>query len=458
MEAFVTCSMPTSRRQFLRRSLTFAGACAIPSALTAAVALRSPVLLISIDGMRPDCVTRADQHGLVIPNLRRFISEGTYASGVIGVLPTITYPAHTTMLTGVWPAEHGIYNNARFTLLPHLTGGRTAAEIRVPSLWDAAHAAGIRTASVGWPASKGALSVDFLIPDGSAETMRALSRPANLMNDLGVRENASENSSIVEFDRIWMDNALAMLKQERPGFMTVHITSLDSMQHETGLFTPESIKTLEAIDGMVGDLICAALESDPKSRVIIVSDHGFADVSIAVNLFVPFVKAGLMKISTSSSDSTVTITDWQAAPWIAGGMAAVMLRDSQDAKLRNSVRTVLDGVSKDWANGVEAILEGDEIERRGGFPDASFLVLFRPGFQMGPAYTGPLLNASVEKGQHGYAPEHPEMNSSFFVKGAGIAKGRDLGLIDMRQIAPTVAGLLGVRVREAKQPIVNVRP
>src|SRR5580658_889840 len=70
-----------------------------------------PVLMISVDGMRPDYVTDADSHHLKVPNLRRVLAEGAHSSGVNGVLPTVTYPSHTTLVTGVWPAEHGILNN-----------------------------------------------------------------------------------------------------------------------------------------------------------------------------------------------------------------------------------------------------------------------------------------------------------------------------------------------------------
>src|SRR6266480_5516283 len=73
-----------------------------------------PLVLISIDGMKPDYVLDADKHGLRIPNLRRFPAEGTYASGVAGVLPTVTYPSHTTMVTGVSPTRHGIIANTSF--------------------------------------------------------------------------------------------------------------------------------------------------------------------------------------------------------------------------------------------------------------------------------------------------------------------------------------------------------
>jgi predicted AlkP superfamily pyrophosphatase or phosphodiesterase len=70
-----------------------------------------PVVLISIDGLKPDYVLDADKHGLKIPNLRRLVAEGAHASGVTGVLPTVTYPSHTTMVTGVAPGKHGVVDN-----------------------------------------------------------------------------------------------------------------------------------------------------------------------------------------------------------------------------------------------------------------------------------------------------------------------------------------------------------
>ncbi len=54
------------------------------------------LVLISVDGMRPDYVTSADAHGAKLPNLRKFLTEGAYADGVTGVVPTVTYPSHTT--------------------------------------------------------------------------------------------------------------------------------------------------------------------------------------------------------------------------------------------------------------------------------------------------------------------------------------------------------------------------
>jgi predicted AlkP superfamily pyrophosphatase or phosphodiesterase len=121
----------------------------------AAAGSAAPVLMISIDGLKPEYLLQADEHGLRIPTLRKFVREGTYAEGVIASLPTVTYPNHTTLITGVWPAEHGILNNALFDP-EHKLGGAWywyAQSIKVPTLWDAAHQAGIGTASVSWPVS-----------------------------------------------------------------------------------------------------------------------------------------------------------------------------------------------------------------------------------------------------------------------------------------------------------------
>src|SRR5437016_13435102 len=75
---------------------------------------RPMVVLLSIDGLKPDYVIEATKHGLNIPNLKKLLASGAHASGVQGVLPTVTYPSHTTMLTGVAPARHGIFYNTTF--------------------------------------------------------------------------------------------------------------------------------------------------------------------------------------------------------------------------------------------------------------------------------------------------------------------------------------------------------
>jgi hypothetical protein len=99
------------------------------------------------------------------------------------------------------------------------------------------------------------------------------------------------------------------------------------------------------------------------------------------------------------------------------------------------------------------------VRRSGGFPDAAFIVAFKPGYYAGNEETGDVVTAITDsRGGHGYSPEFAEMRASFFLAGPGIARHRDLGLIDMRQIAPTVAAILKVRFPTAKAEPLRVAP
>jgi len=126
-----------------------------PASLPQQSQQHTAAILISIDGLKPEYVLQAGAQSLKIPHLRRFLSEGTYSSGVHGVVPTVTYPSHTTLLTGTSPAAHGILANNTFDPLGKNFGGWYwyAEDIKVPTLWDAATDAGLITANVHWPVS-----------------------------------------------------------------------------------------------------------------------------------------------------------------------------------------------------------------------------------------------------------------------------------------------------------------
>jgi predicted AlkP superfamily pyrophosphatase or phosphodiesterase len=101
--------------------------------------------------------------------------------------------------------------------------------------------------------------------------------------------------------------------------------------------------------------------------------------------------------------------------------------------------------------GIALIVTQSELKKLGAFPDSAFLIEMRSDFQPGFALAGKLVDDIPSTGMHGYLPDNPELRASFFIQGKGIAAGRDLGSIDMRQIAPTFAGLLGVELPSAKE-------
>ncbi len=194
----------------------------------AAAADAPMVLLISVDGMKPEAVLDAQSHGLKLPNLRAFMTDGAYAQGVRGVLPTLTYPSHTTLLTGASPAKHGIFDNTTFDpLLRNQRGWYWYAEdIKVPTLWAAAAAANLKTANVYWPVSVGA-KISYNLPqiwragtDDDLKLQRALSTDGleqELSAELGRYPGGMEET--VAEDEIRARFAIRLLEKKHPGIL-----------------------------------------------------------------------------------------------------------------------------------------------------------------------------------------------------------------------------------------------
>lgn len=416
-----------------------------------APAQHTPVLLVSVDGLRPDYVLQADQYGLKIPHLRRMLAEGAHATGVHGVLPTVTYPSHATLVTGVSPSRHGICANHPFDPEGRNDGGWYwyAADIKVPTLWDEARNAGLTTANIHWPVTVGA-AIDFNVPQywraGTADDrklLRVLSTPGLL--DLLERDTAIFADGIDETiaaDLRRTEAAVRLLALKRPGFMTLYLASLDHMEHEHGPLSPEANATLEQIDSSIGSLRAAA---GGQMVLSVVSDHGFLGVEKAVRLLKPLQEKGLIEV-----DEAGRVKGWQAAAWFTGATAAIRINPQAPSGTRQRVASLLEALAKDAGSGVDRVLSGDEVKQRGGCTEAAFVVGLKPGFTFSAQTGGPLVSEIAPGGMHGYLPDRKEMNATFLIAGPGIPRGRSLGEIDMRDIAPTLAGILGVRLREAE--------
>ena len=280
--------------------------------------------------------------------------------GVRGVLPTLTYPSHTTILTGASPAKHGIIDNTTFD--PELRNQRGwywyAEDIKVPTLWDAAAAANLKTANVYWPVSVGA-KITYNLPqiwragtDDDLKLQRALSTPGleqELSAELGRYPGGMEET--VAEDEIRARFAIRLLEKKHPEFFTVYLTGLDTEEHASGPFSAKSNQTLERLDAVVGSLRAAAEKAAPgRATVCVVSDHGFAAIEHDVNLYAAFLEAGFFSV-----DKDNKVTDWKAMLWPAGGSAAVMLADPKDEQLRARVKALLDKLASEPANGIDRI-------------------------------------------------------------------------------------------------------
>ena len=224
-------------RTTLARLVLFALCAATIATAQERPAQHHAVLMISIDGMRPDYVTDAAKHGLHLPVLCSFLNDGAFAEAVLNVQPTVTYPNHTTLVTGVLPAEHGIFNNELFDPTGKEQGGWYwyGRQVHAPTLWQAAHAAGLSTASVYWPVTVNSDGIDFNIPEYFRQRTpqdryleEALTQPHGLLEELEQQAGPfNVRNSDITFDETdhRRDGDRADRQSKHPDFMTIHLVS-----------------------------------------------------------------------------------------------------------------------------------------------------------------------------------------------------------------------------------------
>lgn len=433
-----------SRSFFLLLALSFS-----------ALGVKPPlVLLISIDGLRPDYVLQAEKHGLKIPHLRRLVAEGTYAETVTGVTPTLTYPSHTTIVTGVSPDKHGILSNTFFDPEGKHGGGWYwySEDIKTETLWDATTKARLPSASVDWPVTAGA-RITYNIPQffhGSSQTLHD-HRLLRLLSTPGLLDEAEKTLGIYPAGYLYTPAAdkrraefvSYLMLRKRPRLQLAYISSLDEEQHGSGPFSPGALATLEQIDEIIGTLRAAAEKANGGDAVVcVVSDHGFLRTDKEIRINAALRKAGLI----DAVDRRKT-RSWQAISWSADGSAAIYLKEGSDEGVREKTRQVIDQLAQD--SGLISQIIDTRVTPVAGFTGASFVLGAKPGAVFNPDMDPPLFGAKDPAGDHGYLPTVPEMDSAFFLAGKGI-RTKNLGRIDMRDIAPTLARLLRVRLPSAQ--------
>jgi predicted AlkP superfamily pyrophosphatase or phosphodiesterase len=236
-----------------------------------------------------------------------------------------------------------------------------------------------------------------------------------------------------------------ILEKKRPDLLTLHLTAFDHIQHETGPFSSEAVAVLERLDAVIGKVWEQAERIAPgHAYVAVVSDHGFAKYDHQLDLFPAFIAAKLITL-----DDKGKISDWKAMPWETGGSAAIVLKDPQDQPTTTAVRELLKGLAADPANGIDRVLEADELHKLGGYPPGAFFVGLKPGWRTGSALTGPIVSNIKPGGTHGELPDLPDLHAAFFLVGPGVPAGKDLGEIDMRDVAPTLAKKVGLSLSTA---------
>ena len=417
------------------------------------------VILVSVDGLSASYLTdlRAE-----MPNLRAIARQGASAEGMRTSFPSVTWPSHTSLVTGAHPARHGVIGNAvwnrqtnrRVTYIgdPVLTKDEA---IRVPTLYDVAHEAGLSTASVIWPCSNGATTLDWIIPDSNKPELHARYTTPGLAEELAsagidisqLGEWGWSKQHSTQRDVVYTQTALHLLRQHRVNLILVHLITPDGVEHGFGPNTPQAYQAVSESDTRLGE-IWAALQEPPfvgHSTLFVVSDHGFAEYRKRIRPNAAL--RGLGMIEVDEEDNVTKRKAWCVAQ---GGSAFIYILDDQHKA--DHQQLLMTELAK--LEGVLEVMSSDQFRKLGvpdpeSNPEAPDLVLTTgPGYSFDGSVKSPaIVETESLLGSHGHDPRPDYMHAMFVAAGTGIVPGTKLPVINNVDVAPTIAQLLGVPLK-----------
>ncbi|RYY13819.1 MAG: alkaline phosphatase family protein [Chitinophagaceae bacterium] len=417
--------------------------------LSAQRATSAHVILISIDGLRPEFYLDKKWPA---PNIRELKDRGVYANGIHSVFPSVTYPSHTSIITGANPGKHGVYYNAP-------VGSKNGAwywessYIRVPTLWDAVRDAGKTSGSVMWPVSVGA-PVNYNFPVKRAdenesgnqlEITRPLITPANLLdqleNETGRLSGADFNTSNTIDITIGKMSA-GIFKKYKPNLLTIHFVTADHLQHELGREGPGVQHSVALIDSMIGVIMRTVKEAglERTTTFIITGDHGFVNTDYNFSPNVLLEKHGLHRQESGLFFQST------------GGSSFLYASASGKDSGVTTVKKLLSNLSVDERKAFR-LIDRDELDKAGVNPEVVLALSMNNGYAANNAAKGAIITKKKHGGTHGHFPDFAEISTGFVAAGAGISGSGRVGgdgkeiLMGVIDIAPLVAHLLGLSFR-----------
>lgn len=380
----------------------------VPGASSAApVPLREqrppPLLLISIDGFRHDYRERAST-----PNLDRLAGEGAVAAGLVHVFPTKTFTTHYSMVTGLYAENHGVVANSmwdpereRSFSLRNRDAVMDPAWYDGEPIWRTAERQGLISGTFFWPGSEapiGGRHTTYWKPYDSAVPHQ--SRIAQILS--------------------WLDLPAA----ERPDFMTLYFSRIDSLGHGLGPDAPEVATAIAELDAELGVLLAGLEERELLGRmhILVVSDHGMSEIDperyIYLDDYLPM--------------RSVHVSDW--------GPAAHIWAGELDA---DAIVRALRGVHRRMRVWKKA--ETPEHYRfRNHERIADVIVEADHGWMISTRQHMAGRVGPPTRGMHGWDPQHHEMAGIFIGHGPGFVPGTSLSRVESVHLHGLMAHLLDI--------------
>jgi alkaline phosphatase D len=356
------------------------------------------VILVSLDGFRPDYSQRYGAR-----NLQALARRGASApQGMIPAYPSVTFPNHYSIVTGLYPEHHGIVGNSFYDprRKEHFvyTDRRTSADGSwyggVP-LWALAEQQGMRSACFFWPGAEAAI--------GGIRPTHTVFYDPRIPNERRV------------------DQVVAWLRlppERRPHFITLYYGDVDSAGHQTGTNSRETAQAVRRLDGLIARLVAALALLRLPVNLVVVSDHGM------VNTEGPWIN--LERFADLSGFQTV-------------GSLLYPPNEAAAARVYSRLRGASDKFVVYRRNQVPAHLHFSRNPRIGDpvvIPTGPYLIRARGS---GNA------NETTPKGMHGYDPQTMEaMRGIFYAAGPDIRAGARVAPFDNVHLYPLLARILGL--------------
>lgn len=412
------------------------------------------VIVISVDALN----VRDIDYIKTLPNFNSLMEEGSYAREVVGIYPSLTYPCHTSVITGVYPDRHGIIDNELFK------PGVEEAEwywfrkyIKVPTLYDIAKKSKMKVGALLWPVT-GKADIDYNLPEIKAradqnQTWVVLSNGSPLfLLDIERRYGKMRNGiHQPELDNFVTASAKYLIKSKKPNLLLIHLTDLDEHRHRYGVMSDEAKESLKRQDTRIGEIIQAVKNAGiyDETTFVVIGDHGFIDIQYNININVQFKKEGLI-----TADENNKLKDWKAIVQSCSGSAYIYLKNKDDLNTRITVENFLNSLKNAENSGISAIYKKDETDKMRVGMEADFMVEAKEGYAFTNNWDGSVISeilpgnkkvwGKVTVATHGYLPTKPDYSTLFIAAGSGIKKGVVIPIINIVDEGPTMAALLGL--------------
>ncbi len=398
------------------------------------------VILISIDGFRPEFYLDAKYK---TPHMRKLMGQGVHSTGVNSVFPSVTYPAHTTLVTGALPGRHGVYYNAPYGAKP----GRWYWEesyIKTNTLWDAIRSAGMKSGSVMWPVTVGA-PIDYNFPprrsdddengDQLTVTMPFIT-PANLIAEVeketGKLKKSDFNASNT-IDQTIGKMANHIISKHKPNLMAIHFVTIDHLQHDHSRDAKEVTKGVAMVDSIIGSVVSAIDRAGlaKSTAIVITGDHGFVDTETALSPNTWLAQNGLLKAAKFQS---------------TGGSTFLYLKDPKDLVTLEKVNDVLSRLPEDQKK-LFQVVDRKKLDAAGANPEVALALTMSRGVAANDNAEGDAVRKKKKGGSHGYFPDFQDIRTGFIASGAGISRGGAVVNMGIKDVAPVVSELLGLNFK-----------